>query len=157
MHACIVCIVPNYYFIYGVSYLSFPAFSSPAFSTLCNFVPHFPVLHFHVLHFRATFSSLAFSTPCRFVPHSPVLHFHVSHFQRPRHTAPTVHMAKSTAMKLFVHFNSTVVRIFVLCVYMGVNWRLFFIAEKAYVLNLAHLCIPGVVSTDLYCDYRSHM
>ena len=32
MHACIVCILPNYYFIYGVSYLSFPAFSSPAFS-----------------------------------------------------------------------------------------------------------------------------
>jgi len=39
-------------------------------------------------------------------------------------------MAKSTAMKLFVHFNSTVVRIFVLYMYMGVNWRLFFLLRK---------------------------
>jgi len=52
MHACIVCIVPNYYFIHGVSYFSFTAFSIPAFSTLCSFVPHFPVLHFHVSHFQ---------------------------------------------------------------------------------------------------------
>ena len=68
---------------YPASYFSFLAFSIPAFSTLCSFVPHFPVLHFHVLYFCATFSSLAFFTPCRFVPHFPVLRFHVSHFQRP--------------------------------------------------------------------------
>ena len=67
-------------------------FSSPAFSTVCSFVPHFqscfsqPCSFGHVfsvsLIFCAEFSSLAFSTPCRFVPHFPVLHFHVSNFQR---------------------------------------------------------------------------
>ena len=79
-----------------------PSISSPAFSTPCNVVHHFPVLHFPALHFCPSFSSPAFSSPallsvifqsckfqpCTFVCHYPVLHFPVLQIQSSRERAP---------------------------------------------------------------------
>jgi len=91
-----------------------PSISSPAFSTPCNVVHHFPVLHFPALHFCPSFSSPAFSTPamlsdifqscifqpCTFVRHFPVLHFPALHFC-PSFSSP----ALSTHWNFFVlHF-----------------------------------------------------